>query len=282
MTPVITKKIYLDAIAVSGTARQPLDVINQIRKDNDNYFITEWIPSDCLDTFNRNMKDPSAKQKLISLGFADHKGNPIKNKITYKINSNSFRGDHWDKKPGIVCFGCSYTFGIGVDQHQSWPEVLGQKLKQPVYNLGIPAFGLDAIMHYVLHWMDEDIPHPTAFFVMEPPPGRIVLWRRSHETLSTLRNWLDNNYIKTEQQKLEVIDSLEGTGQVVNLNAIATLKLIAKYKNIPFYFFGNGHHLELDPDRDARDLAHHSSVFLERVADFFANEHDKYTKGVQL
>ena len=58
--------------------------------------------------------------------------------ITYSLNSQGFRCREfnlleWDSS--ILTFGCSNTFGVGVDESDTWPHKLGLFLQKPVINL---------------------------------------------------------------------------------------------------------------------------------------------------
>lgn len=56
----------------------------------------------------------------------------------YKINKYGFRGDDWDFKKSPAFFGCSCTFGIGVEKPASM--LMQEKFKDRIIpNLGIPG-----------------------------------------------------------------------------------------------------------------------------------------------
>ncbi len=64
---------------------------------------------------------------------------------TYKINSHGFRGKEWKFKKGFIpFFGCSYTFGIGVEKNIStlFEEQTGKKC----INLGIPGGSIPFVL----------------------------------------------------------------------------------------------------------------------------------------
>lgn len=45
-------------------------------------------------------------------------------------------------KKSIVLFGCSYTFGSGLEENQTFAKKLSDYTKRPVFNRGIPASGI--------------------------------------------------------------------------------------------------------------------------------------------
>ena len=268
----VGKEKYISYILRMSTTRvfDPKILLNNQNKNN-GYFISNWVASDTLEQFNKNLSND--KERLIKLGYVDLHGNAVLDKVLYKVNKQGFRGNHWTKTPGIVCFGCSNTYGTGVNQDESWPEVLGKLLDTPVYNLGMPAFGLNAILYYALNWLDEDIPNPTAFFVLEPPPGRSTILNLDKEELSILLNLEDK--VKNKY-KLEFLNILEGTGEITDASSVAILELIAKSKGIPFYIQKNTVFGDYKDSLDvARDLVHPGPRALKGVAQNFANLFNK-------
>ena len=58
--------------------------------------------------------------------------------VTYTINSQGYRCGEFkdlDWSNSILAFGCSNTFGIGVDDSDTWPNRLAGFIKRPVINL---------------------------------------------------------------------------------------------------------------------------------------------------
>lgn len=45
----------------------------------------------------------------------------------------------------IGCFGCSNTFGLGLQTHETWPHLLGIKLGVNCLNFGVSGAGIDSI-----------------------------------------------------------------------------------------------------------------------------------------
>ena len=54
------------------------------------------------------------------------------------------------KKKPIVAFGCSFTWGQGLEEHQTWPHKLAHAMKRPVINLGYQGWGIQHML-----WMLE-------------------------------------------------------------------------------------------------------------------------------
>lgn len=64
---------------------------------------------------------------------------------TYKINSHGFRGKEWKFKKGFIpFFGCSYTFGIGVDENIS--SLVEKQTGKKCINVGIPGGSVPVVL----------------------------------------------------------------------------------------------------------------------------------------
>ena len=71
--------------------------------------------------------------------------------ITYEIDENGFRKiDNTERSPdvSIYFFGDSFTFGHGVNNHETFPAIIKDKYvteKVNVYNAGVAGYGIDQI-----------------------------------------------------------------------------------------------------------------------------------------
>ena len=64
---------------------------------------------------------------------------PISNNITYTLNSYGYRCPEFNKidwPNSIITLGCSNTFGVGVDNTETYSNYLQESLNIPVINLG--------------------------------------------------------------------------------------------------------------------------------------------------
>lgn len=60
--------------------------------------------------------------------------------VQYTVNSQGYRCSEFDQvdwSQSILCFGCSITFGVGVDDSDTWPSQLSLITGIPTVNLGI-------------------------------------------------------------------------------------------------------------------------------------------------
>lgn len=69
---------------------------------------------------------------------------------TYSINSRGFRCDEFencDWQDSVVWFGCSFTFGVGIDCEETVPGQWSQVSGVPTVNLGYPGCSNGRIAH---------------------------------------------------------------------------------------------------------------------------------------
>ena len=57
--------------------------------------------------------------------------------VSYRIDGHGFRETSPMEGAGIFALGDSMTFGYHVGQRENWVDLLGQRIAQPVYNLGV-------------------------------------------------------------------------------------------------------------------------------------------------
>lgn len=85
--------------------------------------------------------------------------------VAYSANSDGFRGEReFTIEPGmrrIAFLGDSFTFGIGIDQQETFPHLIEGLLDETrSYNYGISGFGVDqmwmTLRHYA-HAVDPDV-----------------------------------------------------------------------------------------------------------------------------
>lgn len=128
----------------------------------------DWWPSDSEESFHKLMAEPSWRSYIEQQGWH----NP--GTITYKFNSLGYRGNepNW-QKPLLMTFGCSFTMGIGLPQHQTWPWIVGKSLDLEVVNFSLGGMPADWCFRMAEYW----VPHrrPVLAVMLAPPHERIEL-----------------------------------------------------------------------------------------------------------
>jgi hypothetical protein len=100
--------------------------------------VTEYWPMDTLERYESNLKTQPEDWYYRN------------NKIKYIINSHSYRTvefDSIDWKESVLIFGCSNTFGVGLDEVDNLSNQLSLLLNRPVINLGLPASSINLALH---------------------------------------------------------------------------------------------------------------------------------------
>jgi len=94
--------------------------------------------------------------------------------VDYKFNDYGYRAS-FDYEPllnseKIVCIGCSFTEGVGLDEEETWPYLLSKKIGLPFLNLG-KAGGSDGYVMWQIMNVLKNI-QTKNIFVLSPPSGR--------------------------------------------------------------------------------------------------------------
>lgn len=105
--------------------------------------------------------------------------------VKYTLNSQGYRCPELidiDWNNSILAFGCSHTFGLGVDDTDTWPYQLSKILDHPVVNLGTPGAALWSLVPNIKTIAQSfDL---KSVILQVPESNRIA-------------NFLDNNYIRS-------------------------------------------------------------------------------------
>jgi len=134
-----------------------------VQERNFNSSMTNIDPNSCVDIFNKHSygetydwfsTDTEECFKEAKEAWGD--GLPWEgDSITYRINSHGFRGDdlHPVDSDSFIALGCSFTFGVGVKEEQTWPSVLSESLGMHGYNLGAAAHGVETMFRVLDYWL---------------------------------------------------------------------------------------------------------------------------------
>lgn len=127
----------------------------------------EWLPTDTRENYNKLMQDSAHQQYFAEMGW-DQPG-----AITYKFNSHGFRADEFDGAPCLVALGCSFTVGIGLPDHVTWPRQTADALGLACANLAWGGYSADSCFRLAEFWIPELKPEYVC--MLTPPRHRIEL-----------------------------------------------------------------------------------------------------------
>jgi lysophospholipase L1-like esterase len=96
------------------------------------------------------------------------------NLVDYKFNDYGYRAS-FDYEPlfndkKIVCIGCSFTEGVGLDENETWPYLLSQQLGLPYLNLGVAGGSQGYVVWQIMNVLKNI--QQDNIFVLSPPTGR--------------------------------------------------------------------------------------------------------------
>ncbi len=221
---------------------------------NSDYTHYKFMSPDDYDTFQYNLK--TNKEILQDNNWIDDNDNLID--IDYRINKQGFRCDHFSDEEGILFLGCSFTFGIGLHEHQTWAYKVAEHFGVKCWNLGIPGHGLDLHSYFLQYHLKSELPNIKAICLLEPPPDRISLLQDRGDEIM-LQDYFTILDANTEEKHTilhrDFIQSIELT---YDMNHLKNIKVIEDYclkENIPFINYDRN-----DMDiamSSARDCQHH-------------------------
>jgi hypothetical protein len=244
---------FTKAIIINSTGLHEPGGYNDVDLTQEyNYY--SFNTSDNAERLNIMINLPHTKQELVSNRFIDESANLVE--IQYRINKLGLRCEQLTNESGILFIGCSFTYGTGINEELSWPQLVCNYFKQKCWNFGMPSFGLNIPTFYFLNWFSEDYV-PTAVVVFEPPLTRIEILTQQQGTFNIK---LMSNIIKEDLRDVNSFRFTNGlplTSALHYKNSLRSLELYAKNKGIPFLKLGLAdlHLKEADVDL-ARDLMH--------------------------
>jgi hypothetical protein len=113
----------------------------------------------------------------------------------YQINKHGYRGNNWTfNKDAIAFFGCSMTFGIGVEKDIA--TVVQENIKTECYNIGQPGASAINILKTFSNFI-QHCPVKTAIITL-PTPDRVYRpdfnnHSSSWSYINLIPNWINPN-----------------------------------------------------------------------------------------
>ena len=105
-------------------------------------FVVQWIPTDSYERYQT------------------HGNKDYDERSMYKLNKHCFRADDFkstrhSKKKKIMFAGCSHTFGIGVDQHETYADIICKEYDAVNWNIGAGGIGNETIVLNITQMIDN-------------------------------------------------------------------------------------------------------------------------------
>jgi len=193
----------------------------------------------------------------------------------YKINQYGYRGNDWSFEKSPAFFGCSFTFGIGVEH--SVAEIMQAKTNKIIPNLGMPGA---SVINIIKTFVAFSQLHPIDYaFISLPPVSRFykpIFQYNQWNSINLIPGFHDN---KEDKQifkmwtnttdvayTVDYIDWAESVAKNLNIKIywsswdIETVQLL---KNLQLKNIFNWPHIE----NNARDDLHPGQTTHEKLAE---------------
>jgi len=173
-----------------------------------------------------SLTDLDNEERFNSVQGTKHQGHPcwVADSFTYKYNSYGFRSCEFDLEvmnPIILTLGCSHTVGVGVPQHDSWPEQLGREYfsEYSVWNAGLGGAGADTIARLAVNMIP--IIKPSIVAIMWPSLFRFETYENGA---------VFNGAWTMEEDNLQYEDNTAYNNQTKNKTIVQLLQEVYKFK----------------------------------------------------
>jgi hypothetical protein len=182
--------------------------------------ITHWIGSDNEENFKKTLR-PGYNEKSI----------------IYRYNSLGYRSQEIDlscSKPSVICIGCSFTEGVGVNYEESWPAHVEQAFPDHlVYNFGLGGSSGDYVARTLYNI--GNLLKTEIVFILWPSMFRYEIYNDTNID-RVLPQWTDGNLSnKTAYSSSKgLIDSNFYNIRQKNKAIVDLLKIIYKYQVVEY------------------------------------------------
>ena len=94
--------------------------------------------------------------------------------VSYTYNDMGYRTINFNNIDSdfVLCFGCSYTEGVGVTDSETWPAMLENKVETQCVNLGQGGTGMHFQLINATQWIKNKMPLPKAVVLQIPEVTR--------------------------------------------------------------------------------------------------------------
>ena len=243
---------------------------------NSDYTHYKFMSPDDEDTFKHNLQINS--KILLDNNWIDSKNNLVD--IDYKINKQGFRCDHFSDEEGILFLGCSFTFGVGLHEHQTWAYKVADNYNTKCWNLGIPGHGFDIHSYFVNCHLKEELPNVKAICMLQTPPERISLLQDRGDEI-VLQDYFTILQANEDQSYTHVYkdftQSLEMSYEMNNFKNRKSIENFCKLHNMLFVYLEPKSALSdfyMKPS-NARDCQHHGETENTHIANKVIEKLDK-------
>ena len=123
----------------------------------------------------------------------------------YKLNSLNYRSKEFYNSPDIIFSGCSFTYGMGLEENNLWTEMFSKKVGMNGINLGLPGKSVSSIINNIYAYI-RDYGKPKHIVCLFPNFNRFELTINKNIMISQ-RNISEDKYNSSPLYKKTEIDS---------------------------------------------------------------------------
>jgi len=201
---------------------------------------------------------------------------PKSKSVTSNVNKHGFRSDDFDdSEEGFIFLGCSLTEGYGLEEHETWPWIVGEYFGVKVWNLAQGGQGDDVCFINALKWIPKL--NPNAVCMLIPPYGRfnyVDTDQKEHHYSYNLNNLRNPKFPWLFDDKNIYLSMLKN---------ILGIKSICDEYDIPFISQSYNHKMYEESmwKQRARDKQHPGTPYQREVSEYFINEIEGKNNGIR-
>jgi hypothetical protein len=79
----------------------------------------------------------------------------VEEKIEYKINEHGYRSENFNKNNEVLVLGCSQTYGSGMPNEFTWPEIFSNSINKKYSRIAIPGDSINAQVYKAFKYFEE-------------------------------------------------------------------------------------------------------------------------------
>lgn len=98
--------------------------------------------------------------------------------LSYKFNSYGFRSEEFSNVDNVLSLGCSFTFGMGIAEDQTWSSIISKHRRLANFNLAIDGASADCCFRMALNWIPQL--KPKVVLYQSPDSSRLEWFDEKH------------------------------------------------------------------------------------------------------
>lgn len=188
-----------------------------------NYWALNQLPIVTREFRTAHWSGPDTREKFLK----NPRPGYTETSIIYRYNKNGFRTSEFElnsQQKSVLCLGCSFTEGIGLNAEQTWPHLIKEHFPDHlVYNLGVAGSSADTVARHLVNI--GLLLNTTHVFILWPSVGRYETYSDQFSS-----NWTHHN---TDMYNLYTLDDTHMYNtKMRNVAMVQLLQQIHQYQVI--------------------------------------------------